>query len=298
MAQLIAAPVGLVVLAVLLVRELPMDRIADHALGVAAGVLVGMAGLEVFGSRLGLVTRLFGYRVRAITIWRIHVVTMFYYFFLPAGFGYDLVRAAKVGQAAGNATGLRLAGIASVERIAGGAGLVALLLLALPFTKVAEDARLPWLDPPVEVWAAGVGVAALVAGAIYLLARHRYPRLRLIYPAAAVSALAYALIAAGIWIAAEALGIRVSSTEIVVALAGTLLFQLIPVNLIGVSFGEVAATAIYMAYGMSRPDAVFLVTIAYLQRLAAALVGGLLEGVDSGRWLLARRRGEPDPPSS
>jgi hypothetical protein len=58
------------------------------------------------------------------------------------------------------------------------------------------------------------------------------------------------------------------------------------VNLVGVSLGEVAAVAIYMAYGLERPDAVLMVTLAYLQRLAAALVGGGVEAVHSARWLM------------
>lgn len=287
MAQLIAAPIGLTVLAVLLTRELPLQRIHDHALGVATGVTVGLVGLEVFGYRLGVVARLVGLRVRAAKVWRVHVVTMFYYFFLPAGVGYDLVRAVKIGNASEGATGIKLAALASVERVAGGAGLVVLLVLALPFTKVAEDARLDWIDPPVELWLSAVAALAATAAVLYILGQSRYPRLRLIYPAAAVSAGAYAIVGGGLWIAADALGIRVSSTEILVALAGTLLFQLIPVNLIGVSFGEVAGVAIYMAYGLDRPDAVFLVTIAYLQRLAAAVLGGGVEAVHSARWLVA-----------
>lgn len=286
LAQLVAAPIGLVVLAWLLVDELPLARIEENAVGVGAGVLVGLAGLQIFGARLHLVARLFGLEIDRHAVWRVHIVSLFYYFFLPAGVGYDLVRVAKLGSSARRgATGWKLAGIGAVERVAGGAGLVVLLLLALPFTKVAEDARLPLLSPSLAVWGSGVAFAAAVAGIVYLLARERYPRLRLIYPAAGLSAVAYAVVAAGIWIAAEALGIRISSTEILVALSGTLLFQLIPVNLLGVSFGEVAAVAIYAAYGLARPEAVFLTTIAYLQRLAAALIGGGIEAWFSARSL-------------
>ncbi len=286
LAQLIAAPIGLVVLAWLLVDELPLARISENVVGVSAGVLVGLAGLQIFGARLHLVARLFGLEIARRAVWRVHIVSLFYYFFLPAGVGYDLVRVAKLGASTTRgATGWKLAGIGAVERVAGGAGLVVLLLLALPFTKVAEDARLPILSLPVKYWGLGVALAVLVAGVVYLLAHQRYPRLRLIYPAAGLSAGAYAVVAAGIWIAAEALGIRISSTEILVALSGTLLFQLIPVNLLGVSFGEVAAVAIYAAYGLDRPEAVFLTTIAYLQRLAAALIGGGIEAWFSARSL-------------
>lgn len=289
LAQLVAAPVGLVVLGWLLVDELPMDRIGANAGGVLAGVVLGVVGLALFGARLALMARLFGIAVARRDVWRVHLVSLFYYFFLPAGVGYDLVRAAKLGGAGTNVTAWKLAGLASVERAAGGAGLVVLLLLALPFTKVAEDASLAILEPPIEIWAAAVAFAAAIAGIVYVLARRRYPRLRLLYPAAGLSAIAYAMVAAGIWMAAGALGIGIGSTEILVALAGTLLFQLIPVNLLGVSFGEVAAVAIYAAYGLARPEAVFLTTIAYLQRLAAALIGGGVEAAHSARSLLHLR---------
>ena len=56
-----------------------------------------------------------------------------------------------------------------------------------------------------------------------------------------------------------------------------------------------AALALYMAYGLSRPDAVLLTTLAYLQRLAAALIGAGVEGVASASWLLTRRRETPVP---
>ena len=294
-AQLIGAPVGLVVLGWLLVTELPLARIQDNWVGLAGAVLLGLLGLELFGVRLWLMARLFALDAPVGAVWRVHVVTMFYYFFLPSGVGYDLVRAAKLGAASGPTSGWRLAGLASMERVSGGLGLAVLLLIGLPFADFAEGSELRWLNPGPRAWwglLAGLGV---LSGAVYLLARKRYPTLRLLYPATLVSAAAYALLAAGIWTAAEAWGVAIEPTEVLVALAGTLLFQLIPVNLIGVSFGEVAAVAIYMAYGLSRPDAVLLTTVAYLQRLAAALLGGGLEGVASARWLLTRRREAPLP---
>lgn len=77
----------------------------DHAFGIGAGVLVGLCWLELFGYRLAAVVRLVGLRTPWPAVWRIHVVTMFYYFFLPSGFGYDLVRAAKIGNASHDPSG-------------------------------------------------------------------------------------------------------------------------------------------------------------------------------------------------
>ncbi|WP_156092450.1 hypothetical protein [Rhodovibrio salinarum] len=294
-AQLVGAPVGLVVLGWLLVNELPLQQLQENWIGLASSVLLGLLGLELFGVRLWLMARLFALDAPVRAVWRVHVVTMFYYFFLPAGVGYDLVRAAKLGAASSRAGGWRLAGLASMERVAGGLGLVLLLLVGLPFTDFAQGSDLRWLNPSPRVWWTLVAGLVVLVGLVYLLARRRYPTLRLLYPATLVSALAYAVLAAGIWTAAEAWGVAIEPTEVLVALAGTLLFQLIPVNLVGVSFGEVAAVAIYMAYGLARPEAVLLTTVAYLQRLAAALAGGGLEGVASARWLLTRRQEGPVP---
>lgn len=291
LAQFIAAPIGLIVLCGLLWRELPMHRIGENALGIGASVLIGVLGLEAFAVRLGLIVRLFGLSASKAAIWRIHTVTLFYYFFLPAGIGYDLVRAAKTGNATGHPKGTRLAGIVSVERLAGGLGLFVLLLLALPFSQIDDRSPLKWLDPSIGLWLGLISGFASLSAVFYILAQRRLPQLRLLYPAAAISAGAYAIMALGIWIAAEALDVGVGLTEILVALSGTLLFQLIPVNLFGVSFGEVAAVAVYIAYGLDRADAVFLVTIAYLQRLATALLGGLIEAVLSATWLVENKAG-------
>jgi len=87
LAQLVAAPVGLVVLAWLLVDELPMARIGANVGGVVLGLVLGVAGLVMFGARLALMARLFGIAVGGHDVWRVHLVSLFYYFFLPAGVG-------------------------------------------------------------------------------------------------------------------------------------------------------------------------------------------------------------------
>ena len=38
-----------------------------------------------------------GLEIARRAVWRVHIVSLFYYFFLPAGVGYDLGRVAKLG---------------------------------------------------------------------------------------------------------------------------------------------------------------------------------------------------------
>jgi len=301
-AQLIASPVGVVILAWLLVSELPTERLRAHTEEVGAALAAGVAGLVLFGVRLRLILRAFGLTLGRGNLWRIHLTSLFYYFFLPAGVGYDLARAAKVGAAAGGVPMRRLAAVVVVERLVGGASLFLLLIAALPFIHLIDDSHLWWLDPPAWVWGGIAGTVALTAVALAALARYRRAELAALLSGTWISVLAYVVIATAIWSAAWTLAVEVSLAEILVALAGTLFFQLIPVNLLGVSFGEVAAVAIYMAYGLDRPDAVLLATLAYLQRLAAAAIGGAVEGAYSGRWFVRNLRArterpEVDPPA-
>lgn len=58
--------------------------------------------------------------------------------------------------------------------------------------------------------------------------------------------------------------------EVVAALAATRLLPLVPVNLLGVTLGGVAAVTVYLGYGLARPEAVLLAAVAYSHRLGAA----------------------------
>lgn len=297
--QLVVAPVGLAVLAYLLVEELPFARLAAAAFTLAASFAAALAGYAAFGLRLGHVLAAFAVAVPARAVWRIHVSSLFYYFFLPAGIGYDLSRGAKIALQATSASAGRVAAAVVVERLAGGAGLLLLLLVALPFTRIADDRQLAWIDPSPWGWAVLLGVVlAAAAGLVAWGRRTRAYRPAQLIPAVGFSALAHLLVAAAIWLVAWRLGIAVNLAEVVVVLAGTLLFQLIPVNLVGVSFGEVAALALYVAYGLDRPEALLLVAVAYVHRLAAAVLGGIVEAVAALRHLLAwRGAGASEPPA-
>ncbi len=272
-------------LAWLLATELPFERLAAQSLAIVGALALGLLGYASLVWRLDHVVRLFALRVAWPSLARIHAVTLFYYFFLPAGVGYDLVKVAKIAAAAGESNPRRLLGVASLERLTGGIGLAVLLLIALPFIQFSDGTRLSWLDAPAWLW--GGLSAATVAGflALAVAAHVRWPALWHLLPAIASSAVAYLLVASGVWLAGRALDIPLTLGEVLVTLSGTLLLQLVPVNLVGVSFGEVAAVALYMSYGLARPDAMILTVIAYLQRLVVALIGAGVESVHSAVWL-------------
>ena len=292
-AGVVVVPAGLAALFVLLVRRLPLVELSETAGVVTASFALALAGYALFARRLARVLEAFFIRLPRASVWRIHLSSLFYYFFLPAGIGYDFSKVAKIALQAPREGGGRVTLAVAAERLAGGAGVYLLLLASLPFTRMVPDSRLEWLTPPDWAWPPLVAVVPLAAWLIARGARRRRDyRAGPLVHAVAVAAFAHLAIAGAVWFVATSLDIGVSFPEIVVALAATLLFQLLPVNFLGVTLGEVAAVSVYLAYGLARPEALLLTAVAYAHRLVAAMVGGGIEV--AGAWQALRaERGAP-----
>lgn len=289
LAELIVVPIGLGVLFYLLVQALPLIELRH-----TAGVVVASAGLAVLGYallalRLSCVLTAFGITLADASAWRVHLGSLFYYFFLPAGVGYDFSKFAKIAVRSPRHGPRRVTAVVVAERIAGGAGVYLLLLATLPFARLAETSRLAWLAPSAWAWPALVGAVPLAWWLIVRGARRWGYRPAPLLPAVLVSTAAYLAVAAAVWFVAGSLGIAVSLPEIVVVLAATLLLQLVPVNLLGVTLGEVASITLYLAYGLARPEALLLTAVAYSHRLVCAMVGGAFES--AGAWRAVRSHG-------
>ena len=285
--QVIVAPVGLVILFWLLMRELPLVALREAAVAVAGSFAAALLGYSLFAIRLSRVLDAFSIHIRRTSLWRIHLTSLFYYFFLPAGVGYDLSKVAKIKLQARDTSAMHVTAAIAAERAAGGAGVYLLLLATLPFTELAADSRFEWSTPPAWAWVlALVGGAALIWLVSVIGRRSHTFRVAPLVPAVLVSAVAHLLVAAAIWFVGRALDIPIGFPEIVVALAATLLLQLVPVNLLGVTLGEVAAVTVYLAYGLDEPAALLLATVAYSHRLVPAMLGGAIEG---GSAILALR---------
>ncbi len=279
LAQIIVAPVGIVALAWLLIEELPLAALRDAAIAVTASFAVALLGYSLFAIRLSWVLDAFSIRLRRRSLWRIHLTSLFYYFFLPAGVGYDLSKVAKISLQARDTGTWRVTAAVAAERVAGGTGMYLLLLGTLPFTQLAPDSRLAWLTVPAWAWVLLLMAVGAFVWLVGLSARRTNAyQIAPLITAVLVSAIAHLLVAVAIWLISQALGIAATFPEIVVALAATLLLQLVPVNLLGVTLGEIAAVTVYIAYGLDRPEALLLATVAYSHRLVPAMLGGLIEG--------------------
>ncbi|WP_435104572.1 hypothetical protein [Arhodomonas sp. AD133] len=293
-AQAVIAPTGVAVLVYLLVQALPFVRVSDVAAPLLLSCLVAAAGYAAFGLRLGWVLDAFSLKMPWPSVWRIHLTSLFYYFFLPAGVGYDLSKGAKIAARTRQVRKRRIASAVLGERLVGGAGVYVLLLGAWPFIEFGDGSRVQAFMPARWVWPSLV--AATVIGVIALVhwARRRgATAIRPLLIAVSVSAGAHLIVATAVWLVASALVLPISLADVVAAMAATLLFQLVPVNLVGVSLGEVAAVAVYLALGLERPEALLLATVAYAHRLVIAVVGGFLEGIGAARGLLHGRLSRP-----
>lgn len=291
--ELIVVPVGLLALFYLLVDALPVVELADAAGAVALSFALAVVGYALFAVRLACVLEAFRISLTQVSVWRVHLSSLFYYFFLPAGIGYDFSKVAKIALRAPDRGTWHVTAAVVAERAAGGAGVYLLLLFALPLTHLDPDGGLAWLSLPGWVWAPLVGIILAAWWLVVYGARRSsmYDAGPLL-PAVAISVIAHLLVAGAIWFAARSLGIHASILEVVVAFAATLLFQLVPVNVLGVTLGEVAAVTVYLGYGLDKPEALLLATVAYSHRLVGALLGGTLEAV--GAWRALRDPG-PEP---
>lgn len=284
--QVIIAPLGLVTLLWLLIQELPLVALRDAAIAVAASFGLALLGYGLFGIRLSRVLDAFSIHLRRASLWRIHLTSLFYYFFLPAGVGYDLSKVAKISLQARDTRTMHATAAVAAERAVGGAGVYLLLLGTLPFTELDANSRIEWLAPPAWAWVLALVTGVALMWVVSVIGRRSHTfRIAPLIPAVLVSAIAHLTVAAAVWIVSQSLGIPIGFPEIVVAFAATLLLQLVPVNLLGVTLGEVAAVTVYLAYGLDKPEALLLATIAYSHRLIPAMLGGVIEGASALRTL-------------
>ncbi|MDZ7788495.1 MAG: lysylphosphatidylglycerol synthase domain-containing protein [Halofilum sp. (in: g-proteobacteria)] len=284
--QVIVAPVGLVTLVWLLMRELPLVALREAAVAVAASFGLALLGYGLFAIRLSRVLDAFSIRLRRASLWRIHLTSLFYYFFLPAGVGYDLSKVAKISLQARDTRTMHVTAAVAAERAVGGAGVYLLLLGTLPFTELDANSRIEWLAPPAWAWVLSLLTGVALMWLVSIIGRRSHSfRIAPLIPAVLVSAIAHLMVAAAVWVVSRSLGIPIGFPEIVVAFAATLLLQLVPVNLLGVTLGEVAAVTVYLAYGLDEPEALLLATVAYSHRLIPAMLGGVIEGASALRTL-------------
>ena len=253
-----------------------------HAL-LVPGALLSVLSLLAYAARFRHVMHMLDLQFSLFDGLRIVSFAVFCQFFVPLGAGADLAKYMKLrGLAPERRALLSAAGIV-LEHLLGLIALVgiasALFGLLRPFALKVDSALL--VLGALTVVALAAWVLLRSHGRAGLTGRQLLARL-VVHKRAAVLALAWsvamhALLAGAVYVGSLGWGLALSYWQVLFVLASASVFQALPANLLGVGVADVAGTGLYVALGLSLPDALLLVSLLYCYRLLAAVVGGLWE---------------------
>lgn len=288
--EVVFVPIGLVVLIWLTASERAIQLVANAGWSVLLGVVLSQISVVMFSVRLRLVLTLAGVRVTLWEATRLHVQSMFYYFFVPFGVGMEIYKVAKLYSAFPAADRVTVAAAVVFDRLLGFLTVVAIALFCgvviVPRLSATLDAR---NTPLLMGVLCGVVILGIVV-VIWLVRRGTLGNIRRFIPAAkAMSAQVIGLsflmqmtLALAVYFAARGWSIGLDYVQALFATASAIVFQVIPINILGIGGGEVAGVGIYILMGLSEQDAVLMVSSLYAYRLLTALLGGV--------WQLHDRR--------
>ncbi len=281
---------GLSLLLRWVVQSLPDAGVVVPAWSLLGAVLLNELALFAAALRLQRTLAVFGVRLRLGDAFRIHLQSLFYFFFVPMSVGLEVARFVKIRDIQPATSARRLVLALLLDRVLGLAAALAVAGALLP--AVFPD-LLPRLWHP--GWAAGVlaGVC-VIGGALWL---HPATRTRLADATLAVvqagrhfpvlillSLAALLLVCASVYLIAVGVRIEIGPVELTFALSTSLLGMLVPVSVLGATLGEAAGAGVFTLLGLSTASGLLLVSAAYAGRLLGALQGGLIElWIDRGR---------------
>ncbi len=297
--KLIGAPVGLVVLVLMLKEEAAFHDVGHAWRTLLVALLVNQLALTLFAIRMRSLLGVFGISIGLLDAHRIHLQSLFYFFFVPMSVGMEVSRFLKVSTLVAGVSGISLTAALIVDRVVGALAAGVVALLCLPYITLASPLN---LAGGAVIWASvGVAVAVLLAGWLVIrrftrggqlesLARAIRTRPGSLASGVGVSLLMQLCMGGAVFFAATAFGVIVAPVEVVFAVAASMFALLIPVSVVGAGPVEVAAVGVFVALGVQPPDAVLLASIVYSCRLVGALQGGFWEFFEGGRVLAAKAR--------
>lgn len=254
---------------------------------------MSQASVFLCAVRLVFMVTAWGKRLPWLAAYRIHLKSLFYFVFVPFSIGADVAKMAMFSsvfqqrkaqiigmvfsdRVVGFLTFLVLSLLAFVHNAHALAALVGisrgyvlvllgLLLLAAVGSLLLRTDRLGIGEKMAAFWAAFRNASWWVCGAF------------------GTSILMQLCMCTAVFMAAASFAIPIHWLQVVFVVSSAMLFQLIPVSVGGVGVTEVAAVGLYMAVGLGRTDAILLASTAYTFKLLSALIGGLLEYVETLR---------------
>jgi uncharacterized membrane protein YbhN (UPF0104 family) len=301
---LLALKIGLVTVGLLLLlrwalQRLPADTVTPDARSLIGALLLNQLALYAAACRLQATLAAFGVHIRRGQAMRIHLQSLFYFFFVPMSVGLEIARFIKVRDIDPGVPAKRLLFALLLDRVLGLVAAVALVAALLPV--VMPNALH-------QLWHPG-WFSFLVAGTLLLVAVfwfHAPFRQRLVDAVAAtaqvgrslplliaLSLAALLLVCASVYLIALGAKVDVGPAALTFALSASLLGMLLPVSLLGATLGEAAGAGLFALLGLNAAAALLLVSAAYGGRLIGAMQGGIIELWIDGNPLVVTGRASP-----
>ena len=287
-AKIIFAPLGAAALIYWASREQSFEIQTNPWLLVIGG-LFALCSLIPFALRLRQVLKIIDFGLSSADSLRILTQSMFYYFFVPLSVGTEVSKFAKLQNIDPlYPKGMLASGIVLDHLV----GLAVLIVMSLGLYFGIE----PFVVQIKQHTALVTAICALlivIGTLIYLskskklvaeqILKHCVLHQKQLVLALACSLLMHLLIAAAVFCGALHWQIEISYLQVLFVLTGAFLFQMVPINLVGVGAIEIAGAGLYLAVGLTMSQAISLVSLLYCYRILIALVGGLWEFVDGWR---------------
>jgi len=247
--------------------------------GLVPGIVLSQVGMLIYALRFRCVMRLVGIELGVVDTLRIATLGLFYQCFVPFAAGADLTKFLKL-KARDHATAPVAAGIVLDHLI--GFAVLASIAAALS----AHDRPIALSVDPTRSLLVVLAVVALGVVLGWRLVRRHLATLRSVLGllvnqwqrvAAAVllAGIMHGVIAGAVWSAASSFELPIDYPTVLFVLSAASLFQAVPAQLLGIGIAEVAATALYVAVGLSPAAALLLTSVLVGYRLLMALIGGL-----------------------
>lgn len=284
--KILLAPVGVLALLYWAAQKRPISTDNDIAL-ILAGAVVAVLSIIPFGLRFREVLKIIDFEISGYNSAKVLTQSMFYYFFVPLSVGTEVSKFAKLKALNNNSATSSVASAIVLDHLV---GLLALVITSICLYLLVQPISVR-LDINTILMIIGAGVIAL--GCLVFFVRSKLSiHVRFIVAKLAsqkttlVIALSYSLlmhimIAAAVTIGARYWEIDISYVDILFVLTGAFLFQMIPINFVGVGATEVAGVGLYVASGLSLAESLTLVSLLYCYRVLIAIIGGAWEFLDA-----------------
>lgn len=277
-------------------QRLPGDTLVLDPWSVTGAVALNQLALFAAAWRLQATLKAFGVRIGRGQAIRIHLQSLFYFFFVPMSVGLEIARFLKIRALDPDVSVKRLFLALLLDRVLG-------LLAAVIVAGALLPAVMPQLLP--KIWHPGWGaaLAVLLLGVSLAVSLHQPFRRQIARAATAVavavgclhvlislSLAALLLVCASVYLVAVGAHIDIGLAALTFALSTALLGMTLPVSMLGITLGEAGGTGILVFLGLNTASALLLVSVAFTGRLLGALQGGIIELWVDGRQLAFRRK--------